>query len=173
MRRAVVFVVALALSCGDDSNSLNGGSGGTSGSSGDTSSSGGSSGSSGSSGTGTPTGLGKTCADTINAYRKQQGLPAYQEWTDIETCSDSEAKSDGTTGTAHGAFPKCGEFAQNECPGWPGPTDTGIVKCLDTMWALGPGEGHHDNMASTQWTKVACGFYTKPDGSFWSVQNFH
>ena len=31
--------------------------------------------------------------------------------------------------------------------------------------------GHHINMASTRFTRVACGFYTTPDGSVWSVQN--
>jgi hypothetical protein len=90
----------------------------------------------------------------------------------IEPCSDGEAKSDGMSGAAHGAFPSCGENAQNECPGWPGPPADGVTKCLDYMWSLGPGEGHHDNMASPTWTKAACGFYTLPNGSFWSVQNF-
>ena len=40
------------------------------------------------------------------------------------------------------------------------------------MWRQGPGGGHYDEMASTKWTSVACGTYTLPDGSFWSVQNF-
>jgi hypothetical protein len=47
-----------------------------------------------------------------------------------------------------------------------------IPQCLDLMWDQGPGEGHHDNMASPRFTKVACGFHTLPDGSVWSVQNF-
>ncbi len=61
------------------------------------------------------------CVDTINAYRKTKGLPAYARWNDAETCSDGQAQSDGATRAAHGAFGKCGEFGQNECPGWPGP----------------------------------------------------
>ncbi len=173
-RRVFALACALvALSCSDNSSSLNGGgssSGDTassSGSNGDTSSS--SSGASGSSGATTPASI---CVATINEYRHQQGLPAYTEWTAIESCSDGEAKSDGSTNSPHGAFPGCGESAQNECPSWPGPASNGIVKCLDYMWSLGPGEGHHDNMASRTWTKAACGFYTLPNGSFWSVQNF-
>jgi hypothetical protein len=155
---ALVVVCAVIVACGDDGNSLNG------------------NGSSASSGNDPPpagaTTAAAICVDTINAYRKQSGLPAFNEWSDVETCSDGEAKSDGSTQTAHGAFPKCGENAQNECPGWPGPPEKMIKQCLDAMWAQGPGEGHHDNMASHTWTKVACGFYTLPNGSVWSVQNF-
>jgi hypothetical protein len=45
------------------------------------------------------------------------------------------------------------------------------------MWAEGPGpfdqgHGHYDNMSSTQYTAVACGFYTQPDGSVWATQDF-
>lgn len=163
-------MIALAISCGDDPNSLNGnGTRSSSGSSGDGSSSGDPPAPPPPAGAATPA---KICVDTINGYRKQQGLPAFTEWTEIEACSDSEAKSDGTTNTAHGAFPKCGEFAQNECPGNPGPPETMIKQCLGLMWAQPANEGHHANMASTQWTKVACGFYTVPGGGVWSVQNF-
>ncbi len=173
MRWWAIFAIALVASCGDDPGSLNGGrtSAGSTGSSG-------SSGSSGDDGTEPPppppgaTTAASICVDTINGFRKQAGLPAYTEWTEIESCSDSEAKSDGTSNSPHGAFPKCGEFAQNECPGWSGPPETMIKQCLQSMWAQGAGEGHHDNMASTQWKKVACGFYTVPGGGVWSVQNF-
>ncbi len=66
----------------------------------------------------------------------------------------------------------CGEFAQNECPGWPGPPGTMIPQCLSAMWMEGPGGGHYDNMSSKQYTQVSCGFYTLPDGKVWAVQNF-
>ena len=79
----------------------------------------------------------------------------------------------------HGAwamklYPSCNGFGQNECLGQ-GPG--GIEGCLDMMWAEGPGtdfstHGHYINMTSTKYTKVACGFYTTPKGSIWSVQNF-
>jgi hypothetical protein len=74
---------------------------------------------------------------------------------------------------AHGAFGSCGENAQNECPGWPGPADQMIGSCLDAMWGEGPGGGHYDNMASTDRTEAACGFFTLANGEVWSVQNFH
>ncbi len=116
------------------------------------------------------------CVDTINMYRATLGLPAYARWRDAEDCSDEEARSDGMTGTAHGAFTKCGESAQNECPGWPGPPEMMIGGCLDLMWKEGPGadfasHGHYINMSSTQYTKVACGF-AEVNGSIWAVQNF-
>lgn len=172
----------LAFACSDDSGTLNGKQTGTSSgatstsgdatssSSGDTTS-GGTSGTSGASGTagGSPA---EICVATINEYRKTKGLAPYARWTDAEACTDGESQSDATTLKGHGAFGKCGEFAQNECPGWPGPAGTMIPKCLKSMWAEGPGGGHYEAMASTKYTKVACGFGTAKDGSIWSAQNF-
>ncbi len=119
----------------------------------------------------------QACVDKINALRATQNLPPLARWTDQEQCSDGEAKSDSESGKAHGAFGACTEMAQNECPGWPGPASDMIGKCLDMMWAEGPGadfstHGHYINMTSTKYTKVACGFYTTSKGSIWSVQNF-
>lgn len=116
------------------------------------------------------------CVDTINMYRATLGLPAYQRWTDAEDCSDGEALSDGQTNTPHGAFGMCGEFAQNECPGWSGPPAAMITDCLAQMWAEGPGEdfnkhGHYINMSSEGYTQVACGF-AEVNGEIWAVQNF-
>jgi hypothetical protein len=159
----------------DGSDTSSGGSSGTSTSDGGTSS-GGSSGTGTSGGSATPTPAGTTaeevCVAAINDYRKTLGRAPLARWTAAETCSDTEAQSDGATGTAHGAFPKCGEFAQNECPGWPGAPATMIKGCLQAMWNEGPGGGHHDNMASTTWKSVACGFHTLPNGDVWAVQNF-
>lgn len=112
------------------------------------------------------------CVDEINKYRATLGRPALQRWNTAETCSSTEAQSDSSTGRAHGAFGQCQEMAQNECPGWPGPSDKMIPGCLKMMWGEGPGGGHYENMASTRYTKVACGFYALPNGNVWSVQNF-
>ncbi|MCB9704149.1 MAG: hypothetical protein H6711_19830 [Myxococcales bacterium] len=122
--------------------------------------------------------LAQLCVDTINEYRASLGLPAYQRWTDGEACADGEAESDSKTNTPHGAFPSCGEFAQNECPGWPSSDPEGsLLGCLDLMWSEGPGadfakHGHYINMSSEMYTKVACGFYTTASGDLWAVQNF-
>ena len=112
------------------------------------------------------------CVTTINEYRATKGLPPYARWTDAETCTDGESQSDATSGKSHGSFGKCGEFAQNECPGWPAPATKMIPSCLKAMWAEGPGGGHYEAMASTKYTKVACGFGTAQDSSIWSAQNF-
>ena len=167
----------VVVSCSDDPDSLSG-SGSPRRGNGASSSSGSSSGTSegeGSSGE-VVTGAGATanelCWSTINEYRKKAGLPPYERWTEAEACSDGEAKSDAETNRAHGAFPRCGEFAQNECPGTPGPPEEGIPDCLAMMWAEGPGGGHHDNMASKQYTKAACGVFVTARGAIWSVQNF-
>lgn len=113
------------------------------------------------------------CVDAINAYRKSVGSPALTRWMVEESCTDGQAKSDASSGAAHGAFGQCMEFAQDECPGWPGPADAAMVQdCLKAMWAEGPGGGHYENMKNAQYTQVSCGFYTSPAGKVWAVQNF-
>ena len=116
------------------------------------------------------------CVDKINGYRETIGLAAYSRWTDGEACADSQAAADAKADAAHSAFGNCHESAQNECPAW-GSLNQILSGCLQMMWDEGPGSdfelhGHYLNMASTNYTSVACGFYTAPDGSIWSVQNF-
>lgn len=115
----------------------------------------------------------EVCVATINQLRATKGLQALARWSETETCADGQAAGDGATNRAHGAFGKCGEAAQNECPGWPGPPATMIPRCLESMWGEGPGGGHYEAMSSRLYTKISCGFGTAPDGSIWAVQNFH
>jgi hypothetical protein len=117
------------------------------------------------------------CVDFINQKRSTLGLPPYQRWTAEESCAAGEAQADYIADEAHSAFPSCGEWAQNECPGWPGPPEGMIEGCLQMMWDEGPGpfdqgHGHYINMSSTQYTRVACGFYVTPNGSVWAIQDF-
>lgn len=117
------------------------------------------------------------CVDTINSYRATLGLTAYARWISAEACTDSESESDSISGVPHGAFGQCGEWAQNECPGWAGPLTSLIDACFEMMWAEGPGadynlHGHYLAMSSTQYTKVACGFFKTPSGRYWAIQNF-
>lgn len=143
---------------------------GTSGSAGGAADSGAGAGSD--SGTGTGGGAAQDCVDTINRYRASVGLPPYARWADGEACASGEAQKDAASMQAHSAFPSCGEFAQNECPGWPGPPDAMIGQCLQMMWMEGPGGGHYDNMTSKSYTQVACGFTVLSDGSVWAAQDF-
>jgi uncharacterized protein YkwD len=119
------------------------------------------------------------CVDRINEFRATLDLPALARWEDAETCANDEARQDSESGTAHGAFGQCDEYAQNECPGWPSTESIteGTASCLQMMWDEGPGEpysehGHYINMTNTSYTEVACGFYTTPDGAVWAVQDF-
>ncbi len=164
---------------GASSSTSSGGTGGTmSGSSSSTSSSSSStSGSSSSSGNPQQNSLAQLCVDTINMHRASIGLPPYQRWQGAEACTSDQCMKDSQTGQAHGAFGQCGEFAQNECPGWPGPPESMIVDCLQMMWDEGPGQdfnkhGHYINMSSTNYAEVSCGFYQTPNGSWWAIQNF-
>lgn len=155
MRRALVAVLLVACGSDDAASSTSSSSSSSSGAS-----------------SGADTTANELCVSTINRLRATKKLPPLERWSSIESCSDSEAESDGTTNRPHGAFPRCGESAQNECPGWQGTPDQVIPKCLEAMWAQGPGEGHHDTMASTKWKRVGCGVFTTSSGRVWSVQNF-
>ena len=115
------------------------------------------------------------CVDHINSLRATRGLPALARWGDAESCANDQARSDSESGDPHGAFRACDEHAQNECPGWRSLSSI-VPGCLDMMWAEGPGSGdahgHYNNMVSTSYTRVACGFYTSPGGDVWAVQDF-
>lgn len=122
------------------------------------------------------------CLARINQFRWEcQCLPPLQRWTDGEACTDSNAQYDSVNGV-HASFQSmpCGSGAraQNECPGWPS-SDHVITGCLQSMWNEGPEDGnpdtvngHYETMATTTYTRVACGFYTTPSGEVWGVQNF-
>ncbi len=117
------------------------------------------------------------CVDTINSYRATLGLAPYARWPEAEACTDDQCEADSISGNAHGAFGQCNEWAQNECPNWPGPPKSLLDGCLAQMWAEGPGadyslHGHYLAMSSTQYTKVACGFFKTPSGRYWAIQNF-
>jgi hypothetical protein len=118
-----------------------------------------------------PRDFAQICVDEINRFRATKGLPALARWTEGESCADEQSAADGRTGRAHGAFGRCRESAQNECPGWNGSPETMIKGCLQMMWDEGPGGGHHDTMASRRYTMVACGQAPGRRGT-WSVQNF-
>lgn len=164
MRCAIGTLVALLgmtlCACGDDVD-RDPGSGGDGG---------------GTTATGTTTGTSagdeyQLCVDTINQYRATVGVPPLERWTEAESCVDGQAQSDSQTGEPHGAFGQCGEWAQDECPGWPGPPESLIVGCLAMMWDEGPGGGHYENMRGN-YTRVACGYYQTAGGSYWAVQDF-
>lgn len=122
------------------------------------------------------------CVARINQLRWEcQCLPALARWFDGERCADDNAQYDSTNGV-HASFydTPCGSGArgQNECPGWP--SNNHIVNgCLQSMWDEGPEDGnpdtvngHYESMATTTYSRVACGFHTTPSGEVWGVQNF-
>ena len=117
------------------------------------------------------------CINKVNSLRASIGLVPLVYWADKDSCSDTEAKDDCLSGAAHGAFPRCGEQAQNECPGY-GSQSSIVNGCLTSMWNEGPGQpysqhGHYINMTNIAYTKVSVGFYTTPSGSVWAVFNFY
>lgn len=131
----------------------------------------------GSGGTATSDDPAQYCVDTINSYRATLGLAPYARWPVAEACTDGQCEADSVSGSAHSAFGECNEWAQNECPNYPGPPKSLLDGCLAQMWAEGPGadyslHGHYLAMSSTQYTKVACGFFETPSGRYWAIQNF-
>ena len=122
-------------------------------------------------------GLAALCVQTINDFRATIAMPPLNHWTEGEACTSTEAEGDAAANQAHAHFGACGEWAQNECPNWPGPPETHIVSCLTMMWNEGPGDnfalhGHYLNMTNPAYTKVACGFFVTAEGRFWAIQNF-
>jgi hypothetical protein len=117
------------------------------------------------------------CVARINEYRGRVGVAPLGRRTDRETCADAQSRSDGATGSIHGAFGQCGEQAQNECPGWSGSLETIVDRCLAMMFAEGPGQGsahgHYNNMTDRRAVSVACGIGTGRDGKVWMVQDFY
>ena len=144
------------------------------------------------------------CIDEINKLRATQSLTAYTlvDTTTVDTCVDDQATYDEAHSSPHdawinGIYPSCNGNAQDECEGY-GTTPTGIVKCLDSMWAeqyqpnckgcvgctafggacpgcdfygmSGPECGHYVNMSASYFTEVSCGFAT--GGGTWATQNF-
>jgi hypothetical protein len=119
------------------------------------------------------------CVQIINQDRATLSPPSppLTEDTAEESCVDGQAKADYQANMAHSAFGNCHEFAQDECPGWPGPPSSIDTKCLAQMWAEGPPpagqDNHWLNMSNAKYTKVACGFYQTPSGSWWATQDFY
>jgi hypothetical protein len=117
------------------------------------------------------------CVDRINQFRWEcQCLPPLARWASAEACTDNQSAADQASNSPHGNFGSCGEYAQNTCPNW-GSQDDIIGGCLQAMWDEGPGEpfsqhGHYLNMSSTEFTQVACGYSSGPNG-VWSNQNFN
>ena len=118
------------------------------------------------------------CVQIINMYRATlvPPSPALTENTSEESCVDGQAKADAIANVAHSAFGQCHEFAQDECPNWPGPPSSIMTNCLKAMWAEGPPpagqDNHWLNMSNASYTKVACGFYQDSTGGFWATQDF-
>lgn len=117
------------------------------------------------------------CLKRTNEFRATKNLPPLTLRTSSSGCADGQAQSDATSKTPHGAFGKCGELAQNECPGWKGSTDSVVDTCTKAMFDEGPGSGpthgHHNNIMDPSYTALSCGFFTAADGSVWMVQDFH
>jgi len=117
------------------------------------------------------------CVKRTNEYRATKKLSALSRRTNREACADGQGKSDAAASRPHGSFGKCGESAQNECPGWKGNAETTVDACLKAMFDEGPGtgatHGHYNNMMEPTYTSVACGLFIAADGSIWLVQDFY
>ncbi|HYP88696.1 MAG TPA: CAP domain-containing protein, partial [Polyangiaceae bacterium] len=119
----------------------------------------------------------QSCVQRTNEYRARVGVAPVARRPDTETCLDAQARSDGISRTAHGAFGQCRERAQNECPGWDGDPETVVDRCLAMMFAEGPGagpaHGHYVNLTEPKYAGVSCGFATATNGQLWVVQDFY
>jgi hypothetical protein len=119
----------------------------------------------------------QACVDRVNAFRATIGMGPLIRYTAKEACVDSQAMHDATVNKAHDYFGKCGESAQNECPGWSS-ADQIVSGCMQSMWDEGPGtpysaHGHYINMTNPAYTRIAVGFYAKSQTVVWGIQDFY
>lgn len=122
-------------------------------------------------------GASQLCVDKTNQLRASAGSAPLTRNDAKEACTDGEAASDAASGKPHGAFPGCGEAAQNECPGWSGTPESVAESCVQAFFNEGPGQdynthGHYINLTSTKYSLVSCGFYAT-NGKVWLVENFY
>jgi len=125
--------------------------------------------------------LRRACIDFTNEKRADMVIDQLERWTAAEACSDSQATADLNSDVAHGNFGKCGEMAQNTCPGWNADSTFAnqksvMLSCLQSMWEEGPGtpyssHGHYINMSNPDYQRMTCGFSLK-NGRLWINQNF-
>ncbi len=124
------------------------------------------------------------CLDTLNMYRAQNSaaplvlddtLSAFALAGSQELEQDNlphkhfmDASSSGaiwTSGFCHSA-------GENQAPGWPAAdVDATIDAILKAMMDEGPGGGHHDNIVSTDFTRVGVGLVVD-SGSLWFTNDF-
>jgi len=124
------------------------------------------------------------CMHRINYYRSLVSQKRLTRNLAKEACVDSQCQSDAG-GTAHGAFGKCGEGAQDECPSW-GSLVSIVTGCLQQMWDEGAPlagtpcgggtacyqqHGRYINMTGP-YTAMACGFFVGAGGKIQAIQNF-
>ncbi|MGZ3452905.1 MAG: CAP domain-containing protein [Polyangiales bacterium] len=116
------------------------------------------------------------CVDVINAFRAKIGRPALARSSALETFAAAGAKADSESGDPHGHFIATSgggvAWAENEVPGWPGEIDSVIEDGTQMMWDEGPGGGHYENLSSSSYKQVGCGFYVTPGGDVWVTQDF-
>ena len=121
------------------------------------------------------------CVDVINSYRAKVGAKPYARSAALEAFAAEGAKEDSVSGSPHGHFMSTSgggvAWAENEIPGWPADGSGGVRGVIDDglkmMWDEGPGGGHHDNMASGEYTEAGCGLFVTADKQVWVVQDFH
>ena len=120
------------------------------------------------------------CVDVINSYRSANGRPALTRSSALEDCALAGAKSDASSGQAHGHFKSTSGCngtanAENELPGWALGSGT-VLDIIDSgtamMMAEGPGGGHYENILRAGATQVGCGVFVLSDNNVWVVQDF-
>ena len=110
----------------------------------------------------------EVCVTFINEKRASENKAALNPWYDASDCSESQAAADFNTNSPHDHFGKCGEIAQNTCPGWPARSDFESQKRSAGWFSE---DGHYINMSNPTYTEVTCGFYLE-NGKLWANQNF-
>jgi hypothetical protein len=116
------------------------------------------------------------CVSEINQFRAQNGIPPYQEASDLDAYATTAATSDGQSGTRHGYFYDTNggggvATTEDELDGAMVDPSATAQQTLDT--GLHQDEqaqgGAYDNLVSQQLSQVGCGFAQDAGGNWWIV----
>jgi hypothetical protein len=116
------------------------------------------------------------CISEINQFRSQNGVPPYQEASDLEAYATTAATSDAHSGTRHGYFYDTNggggvASTENELDGAmvdPGATALGTLE-QGLQQEEQAQAGAYDNLVTQQLSQVGCGFAQDAGGNWWIV----
>jgi hypothetical protein len=110
------------------------------------------------------------CVAAINQKRASVGLPAFNRWTQGETCADGISENFSRTRVLTAPeLLSCGANGATICGGASGTPQQMIAYCVNALWSDAQA---HAVMSLPSYTQVACGFYVDGGGKVYAAQTY-